>query len=245
MKKAFLSAAAVVAALVLPGAALAQSAGEGSIPSTPPWQAASPWPDRIVVTVEEDPATSFSVTWRTSADVRETRAEIVRADDLMPHFDDRIRDGCLYGDFQFAIDPSTDDFLRTGVCACYEPVAADEPLTADGRRARRPVPPGVVAAAGDAEHLAHQLDRGSAPAVADEGEPHGSSLAKKAVAFFEISRSMRRRWFSARSRSTSRRRSASPSAGVSTAGDGGASLATQSRIERGSTPRPWAAWATV
>jgi FAD/FMN-containing dehydrogenase len=57
--------------------------------------------------------------------------EIVRADDLMPHFDDRIRDGCLYGDFQFAIDPRTDDFLRTGVCACYEPVAADEPLTAD------------------------------------------------------------------------------------------------------------------
>jgi hypothetical protein len=30
----------------------------------------------------------------------------------------------------------------------------DEPVAAGGRRARRPVPPGVVAAAGDAEHLA-------------------------------------------------------------------------------------------
>ncbi|MFO7286196.1 MAG: metallophosphoesterase family protein [Gammaproteobacteria bacterium] len=63
------------------GGAAAQPSGKGAMPSTPPWQAASPWPDRIVVTVEEDPATSFSVTWRTSADVRETRAEIVRADD--------------------------------------------------------------------------------------------------------------------------------------------------------------------
>src|SRR5690606_41310705 len=62
------------------GGAAAQPSGKGAMPSTPPWQAASPWPDRIVVTVEEDPATSFSVTWRTSADVRETRAGNARAD---------------------------------------------------------------------------------------------------------------------------------------------------------------------
>lgn len=50
-------------------------------PSTPPWQAATPWPDRIVVTIEQDPAASFSVSWRTHGDVRDTRAEIVRAAD--------------------------------------------------------------------------------------------------------------------------------------------------------------------
>ncbi len=59
----------------------AQPPTEASTPSTPPWQAPSPWPDRIVVTLEEDPASSFSVTWRTSADVRETRAEIALAGD--------------------------------------------------------------------------------------------------------------------------------------------------------------------
>jgi FAD/FMN-containing dehydrogenase len=34
----------------------------------------------------------------------------------------RIADGCLYGDFQYAIDPADDSFLRRGVFACYEPV---------------------------------------------------------------------------------------------------------------------------
>jgi 3',5'-cyclic AMP phosphodiesterase CpdA len=50
-------------------------------PSTPPWQAATLWPDRIVVTLERDPKSSFSVTWRTQASVTTTRAEIVRAAD--------------------------------------------------------------------------------------------------------------------------------------------------------------------
>jgi hypothetical protein len=51
------------------------------VPSTPPWQAATLWPDRIVVTLERDPKTSFSVTWRTRASVTATRAEIVLAAD--------------------------------------------------------------------------------------------------------------------------------------------------------------------
>lgn len=55
------------------------SAQEG-IPSIPPWQTSSPWPDRIIVTVSGDPATSFSVTWRTDNSVVNTRAEIVEAD---------------------------------------------------------------------------------------------------------------------------------------------------------------------
>ncbi len=44
-----------------------------------PWQQASEWPDRIVVTFEGDPATSLSVNWRTAASVTATRAEIAPA----------------------------------------------------------------------------------------------------------------------------------------------------------------------
>jgi hypothetical protein len=56
-------------------------AGPPLEPSTPPWQAATRWPDRIVVTLEQDPKSSFSVTWRTQASVTATRAEIVSAED--------------------------------------------------------------------------------------------------------------------------------------------------------------------
>jgi len=57
--------------------------------------------------------------------------EVVDAGELLDRFDDRIREGCLYGDFQFAIDADGDGFLRRGVCSCYRPVAADVPLTAN------------------------------------------------------------------------------------------------------------------
>jgi hypothetical protein len=50
-------------------------------PSTPPWQAATLWPDRVIVTIEQDPRTSFSVSWRTLGSVTAARAEIVPADD--------------------------------------------------------------------------------------------------------------------------------------------------------------------
>jgi 3',5'-cyclic AMP phosphodiesterase CpdA len=50
-------------------------------PSTPPWQAATPWPDRVIVTLEQDPRSSFSVSWRTAGSVTEARAEIVLAAD--------------------------------------------------------------------------------------------------------------------------------------------------------------------
>ncbi|MEO1320780.1 MAG: metallophosphoesterase family protein [Pseudomonadota bacterium] len=45
----------------------------------PPWQAATGWPDRIVITLPGSPQTSFAVTWRTDAAVEETAAEIVEA----------------------------------------------------------------------------------------------------------------------------------------------------------------------
>jgi 3',5'-cyclic AMP phosphodiesterase CpdA len=74
------SYAAVTSAQPPPPARPAQQAPAGP-PSTPPWQAATPWPDRIVVTVAEDPKTSFSVSWRTAANVAGARAELVVAGD--------------------------------------------------------------------------------------------------------------------------------------------------------------------
>lgn len=38
----------------------------------------------------------------------------------------RVEDGCLYGDFQFVIDPQDDSFLHRGVFACYKPTQAPE-----------------------------------------------------------------------------------------------------------------------
>jgi FAD/FMN-containing dehydrogenase len=41
----------------------------------------------------------------------------------------RIAEGCLYGDFQYAIDPSDDSFLRRGVFACYGPVPEEAEIS--------------------------------------------------------------------------------------------------------------------
>ena len=60
--------------------------------------------------------------------------EVRSADDLMQAFEARIREGFLYGDFQFATDPASDDFLRKGVFSCYRPVEDRESLPA-GQRA--------------------------------------------------------------------------------------------------------------
>ena len=54
---------------------------------------------------------------------------IGEASQVIDRFDALIRDGFLYGDFQFAIDTDSDTFLRQGVLSCYEPVPADTPLT--------------------------------------------------------------------------------------------------------------------
>ena len=47
----------------------------------------------------------------------------------MPAFDDRIAAGFLYGDWQFAIDPASADFLSRGVFSCYRPVDAATPIS--------------------------------------------------------------------------------------------------------------------
>lgn len=62
---------------------------------------------------------------------------VVRIADLqeIPEaFAERIRDGYLYGDFQFATDSGRDSFLRRGVFSCYQPVDPKTPLTQNPTR---------------------------------------------------------------------------------------------------------------
>lgn len=48
--------------------------------------------------------------------------ELQTTANLMDAFKQRITDGFLYGDFQFAIDRDSEDFLHKGVFSCYRPV---------------------------------------------------------------------------------------------------------------------------
>jgi FAD/FMN-containing dehydrogenase len=59
--------------------------------------------------------------------------EIIDVGELVAAFEQRIAAGFLYGDFQFAIDPTRETFLRRGVFACYEPVLDATPISADQR----------------------------------------------------------------------------------------------------------------
>jgi FAD/FMN-containing dehydrogenase len=54
--------------------------------------------------------------------------EIRIIDDLIAAFDKRIADGFLYGDFQFSIERTSEDFLHKGVFSCYRPVSQDTPV---------------------------------------------------------------------------------------------------------------------
>lgn len=56
--------------------------------------------------------------------------ELESAENIMSRFDQRIAEGYLYGDFQFAIDRDSEEFLRRGVFSCYRPVSADQETTA-------------------------------------------------------------------------------------------------------------------
>jgi FAD/FMN-containing dehydrogenase len=55
-------------------------------------------------------------------------------DGLIDAFDERIADGHLYGDFQFATAPDSPEFLRTGVLSSYRRAAPDRGIPADQRR---------------------------------------------------------------------------------------------------------------
>jgi len=62
--------------------------------------------------------------------------EIRDMKNIMQSFEQRIADGYLYGDFQFATDSSRDSFLRRGVFSCYRPVDPATPLTVNPTRFR-------------------------------------------------------------------------------------------------------------
>lgn len=54
--------------------------------------------------------------------------EIRSAEGLNAAFEQRIREGYLYGDFQFETNEASPSFLTRGVFACYRPVPIDTPI---------------------------------------------------------------------------------------------------------------------
>lgn len=51
--------------------------------------------------------------------------KLMDVEDLMAAFDERIKEGFLYGDCQFSTDQASDTYLKRGVFACYRPLPAD------------------------------------------------------------------------------------------------------------------------
>jgi FAD/FMN-containing dehydrogenase len=60
--------------------------------------------------------------------------EVRTVDDLAATFDKRISDGFQFGDFQFAIDRDSEDFLNKGVFSCYRPVSVETPISAERKQ---------------------------------------------------------------------------------------------------------------
>jgi FAD/FMN-containing dehydrogenase len=54
--------------------------------------------------------------------------ELATVTDLIATVERRGAEGALYGDFQFAIDPASDDFLRDGVLSTFRPADAGTPV---------------------------------------------------------------------------------------------------------------------
>ena len=59
--------------------------------------------------------------------------EVRSVDDLPKAFEQRIAEGFMFGDFQFSVDETSDDFLRKGVFSCYRPVDPQTPMP-EGQR---------------------------------------------------------------------------------------------------------------
>jgi FAD/FMN-containing dehydrogenase len=68
------------------------------------------------------------------------REKLQRVVDILPveqvaaAFEQRIAEGFSYGDFQFATDERSDDYMRKGIFACYRPVDPDTPIPPDQKR---------------------------------------------------------------------------------------------------------------
>src|SRR5688572_24965372 len=54
--------------------------------------------------------------------ILERVVQLVEVQDFIPLITKRIQEGFLYGDFQFAIDPKSDDFMKRGIYSLYRPV---------------------------------------------------------------------------------------------------------------------------
>jgi FAD/FMN-containing dehydrogenase len=59
---------------------------------------------------------------------------MLEIESLIDTLERRIKEGYLYGDFQFATDPTHDSFLRTGVLSCYRPTHGVRPIPQGQRR---------------------------------------------------------------------------------------------------------------
>jgi FAD/FMN-containing dehydrogenase len=58
----------------------------------------------------------------------ERLVEVTTIDRLPPSLEQRMADGCLFGDFQFSIDERSPDFLCRGVLSSYRPVAVEREM---------------------------------------------------------------------------------------------------------------------
>ncbi|WP_163833525.1 FAD-binding oxidoreductase [Spartinivicinus ruber] len=54
--------------------------------------------------------------------------EATTIDQLIPLLHEKIKQGYIYGDFQFAIDSQSPEFLTAGIFSCYKPVPMDMPI---------------------------------------------------------------------------------------------------------------------
>lgn len=60
--------------------------------------------------------------------------ELLETDGLIDRLRGRIAEGALYGDFQFATDPTNANFLRKGILSCYLPTDDVKPIPTRQRR---------------------------------------------------------------------------------------------------------------
>jgi len=60
--------------------------------------------------------------------------EVREIDGLIERLSERIAAGALYGDFQFATDPASGNFLRKGILSCYLPTGDVKPIPPRQRR---------------------------------------------------------------------------------------------------------------
>jgi FAD/FMN-containing dehydrogenase len=100
----------------------------------------------------------YAVTLRLSPRQKLQRVvEIQEIDRLMPAFEQRIQEGFLYGDFQFAIDETSPLYLRSGVFSCYRPVPPETPMEKEAERASAKDWLGVVTLAHTEKTRAYEL----------------------------------------------------------------------------------------